>query len=512
MYSYEDRIRAVKLYIKLGKRTGATIRQLGYPTKNSLKSWHAEYERCLDLPRSYENSKSKYSLAQREKAVGYYLEHGRSIAATIKALGYPARDSLRAWIYELHPELHMRVVGRSDGLARPPAMKQAAVIALCTRQESAKAVAEKLGVCRPTLYNWKNQLLGPEASASMKRRQKTPSSPEREELERQLESLRLDVRRLQLEHELLMKANELIKKDTGINRQVLTNREKTLLTDALRQTYSLSELLEALGLARSSYFYHRARMQVAEKYTEVRHAMADIFERNHRCYGYRRMRASLSRQRMRLSEKVVQRLMKQECLVVAKPKRRRYGSYLGEISPAPENLVNRDFTATAPNEKWLTDISEFQIPAGKVYLSPMIDCFDGKVISWSIGTRPDAELVNTMLDAAVKTMACQDKRPVVHSDRGAHYRWPGWLSRIADAKLIRSMSRKGCSPDNAACEGFFGRLKTELFYPRNWESTSIEQFIQTLDSYIRWYNEKRIKISLGALSPIEYRESLGLAA
>ncbi|MGA8138333.1 MAG: IS3 family transposase, partial [Pseudomonas gingeri] len=221
---------------------------------------------------------------------------------------------------------------------------------------------------------------------------------------------------------------------------------------------------------------------------------------------------ALDSQGMRLSEKVVQRLMKQECLVVAKPKRRRYGSYLGEISPAPENLVNRDFTAIAPNEKWLTDISEFQIPAGKVYLSPMIDCFDGKVISWSIGTRPDSELVNTMLDAAVETVACTDKRPVVHSDRGAHYRWPGWLSRIADAKLIRSMSRKGCSPDNAACEGFFGRLKTELFYPRNWQSTSIEQFIQALDSYIRWYNEKRIKISLGALSPIEYRESLGLAA
>ncbi|MNT22443.1 Integrase core domain protein [compost metagenome] len=215
---------------------------------------------------------------------------------------------------------------------------------------------------------------------------------------------------------------------------------------------------------------------------------------------------------MRLSEKVVQRLMKQECLVVAKPKRRRYGSYLGEISPAPENLVNRDFTAVAPNEKWLTDITEFQIPAGKVYLSPMIDCFDGLVISWTIGTRPDADLVNTMLDVAVETVAGNSKRPVVHSDRGAHYRWPGWLSRIADAKLFRSMSRKGCSPDNAACEGFFGRLKTELFYPRNWQSTSIEQFIQALDSYIRWYNEKRIKISLGALSPVEYRESLGLAA
>ena len=117
-----------------------------------------------------------------------------------------------------------------------------------------------------------------------------------------------------------------------------------------------------------------------------------------------------------------------------------------------------------------------------------------------------------MLDAALEKVADSENRPVVHSDRGAHYRWPGWLTRIGNANLIRSMSRKGCSPDNAACEGFFGRLKTELFYPRQWRSTTIEQFTQALDSYIRWYNEKRIKISLGSLSPIEYRESLGLAA
>lgn len=224
------------------------------------------------------------------------------------------------------------------------------------------------------------------------------------------------------------------------------------------------------------------------------------------------MHAALGHRQLSLSEKVVQRLMKQECLIVTANKKRRYGSYLGEISPAPENLINRDFHADIPNEKWLTDITEFQIPAGKVYLSPMIDCFDGLVVSWTIGTRPDSDLVNTMLDAAIDTVATTANRPVIHSDRGAHYRWPGWLTRIHNAKLIRSMSRKGCSPDNAACEGFFGRLKTELFYPRSWQDITIDQFIQIVDSYIRWYNEKRIKISLGSLSPIEYRASLGITA
>jgi len=101
---------------------------------------------------------------------------------------------------------------------------------------------------------------------------------------------------------------------------------------------------------------------------------------------------------------------------------------------------------------------------------------------------------------------------VVHSDRGGHYRWPGWLNRIADAKLVRSMSRKGCSPDNAACEGFFGRLKIEMFYSRDWLSTTIDEFVAALDAYIRWYNDARIKISLGSRSPIEHRRSLGLAA
>ena len=181
------------------------------------------------------------------------------------------------------------------------------------------------------------------------------------------------------------------------------------------------------------------------------------------------------------------------------------------LGVAPQLLSNRDFQADSPNEKWLTDITEFQIPAGKVYLSPMIDCFDGLVVSLTIGTRPDSDLVNTMLDGAIERVSDSAKKPVIHSDRGAHYRWPGWLQRVNNANLIRSMSRKGCSPDNAACEGFFGRLKTELFYPRSWQDVSVDQFIGVVDDYIHWYNEKRIKISLGSLSPIEYRASLGIS-
>jgi len=511
MYSYEERIRAVKLYLKLGKRSAATRRQLGYPSKGSLETWVREFGQQGDLRLGYARPGPKYSDEQKKAAVEHYISHGRCFSVTLRALGYPGRDKLTTWVREMDPQARKRAVDRAGRPERSLAYKRAAVYELCDRQESGKAIAQRLDVDRVTLYNWKNQLLGRDAPAAMKRAKDFPAEPDKADLERQVESLRRDLRRLQLEHDLLKKANELLKKDLGVNLQLLTNREKTTLVDALREVYALADLLQALVLARSSYFYHRARLRLGDKHAEARRTISDIFERNHRCYGYRRIQASLSRRRVLISEKVVRRLMRQESLVVPKPKRRRYKSYLGEISPAPENIINRNFQATAPNEKWLTDISEFQIPAGKVYLSPMIDCFDGMIISWAIGTSPDAELANTMLDAAIETVAAGTDRPIVHSDRGAHYRWPGWLSRIGNANLIRSMSRKACSPDNAACEGFFGRLKAEMFYAGDWRSTTIEQFIHVLDDYIRWYNESRIKKSLGFRSPIEYREDLGLA-
>ncbi|MBD2860364.1 IS3 family transposase [Spongiibacter sp. KMU-158] len=511
MYSYEDRLRAVKLYLQLGKRCKATIRQLGYPTKNTLKAWHEEFERHGDLQAEYGRSKSKYSDEQKSLAIEHWENHGRCFSFTLRALGYPCRQNLTAWVRERYPETTRCFAASKVG--RPTASlssKRSAVYELCTRTGSAQELADKLDVDRVTLYNWKNQLLGREAPASMKREKTSPTTADREELQRQVETLQRDIRNLQLEHDLLKKANDLLKKDLGGDLQLLSNREKTMLVDALKEEYGLTVLLERVDLARSSYFYHRSRMRVGDKYVEVRSNITEIFESNHRTYGYRRVKASLMKQQVLVSEKVVQRLMKQEGLHAARPKRRRYRSYIGEISPAPENIINRDFHAAAPNEKWLTDISEFQIPAGKIYLSPIIDCFDGMVVSWSIGTRPNAELVNTMLEAAIETLAVDIEKPIVHSDRGGHYRWPGWLSRIESANLIRSMSRKACSPDNAACEGFFGRLKTEMFYPRDWRSTSIPRFIEELDAYIRWYNEKRIKMSLGYLSPIEYRESLGL--
>lgn len=212
MFSYEARLRAVQLYIKLGKRVGLTIRQLGYPTKNALRNWYREFETSQDLRAGYAR-RPRYSEADKRQAVDHYLEHGRCIALTIKALGYPSRAMLSAWLQELHPQDGVRIVSRSPEL--PPEAKQSAVIALCTRESSAQTVADEVGVCRGSLYKWKNQLLGHDVSASMKRKQDAPASSDQAALEQQLEALRQDVRRLQLEKDLLKKANELLKKRTG---------------------------------------------------------------------------------------------------------------------------------------------------------------------------------------------------------------------------------------------------------------------------------------------------------
>lgn len=510
MYSYDDRIRAVKLYIQYGKSAATTVRKLGYPSRKNLRRWYRTYARTGDLPAGYSKIE-RYSPEQKRTAVEHYLAHGSCLARTSRALGYPGADTLRAWIDELRPCLRQRTSGKAKQAASSPEQKKAAVIRLCSRDVASSAIAEEFGVSRQILYKWRDQLLGGEVGPRMKHRKIPPADGEREALSAQVASLEKRVRQLQLEHDILVKANELVKKAEGVDPQTLSNREKTLLIDALRPAYALSELLGLLRLPRSSYYYQKACQCRPDKYAEIRCTVTDIFDGNHRCYGYRRIGESLRRHGTPISEKVVRRLMAEEGLIVHSTRRRRYSAYRGEVTPAVDNVINRDFRAAGPNEKWLTDITEFQLPAGKVYLSPLIDCFDGLVVSWAIGTRPDADLVNAMIDEGIDTLDAGE-RPTVHSDRGAHYRWPGWISRIEDAKLTRSMSRKGCTPDNAACEGFFGRLKTELFYPGDWRETTIERFIAELDAYIRWYNEKRIKVSLGALSPVEYRESLGIAA
>ncbi len=175
MYSYADRLRAVELYIRLGKRLNATIRHLGYPTKNALKGWYREYVENRDLRVQAVARAPKFSEAQKQAALEHFRTHDRCISATMRALGYPGRRTLTALVREAFPEARTSMVGRSWHRGYCEEVRQAGVIGLCNGDETAQQVADRLGVSRPTLYGWKDQLLGHEAP--MKRRKANPAVP-----------------------------------------------------------------------------------------------------------------------------------------------------------------------------------------------------------------------------------------------------------------------------------------------------------------------------------------------
>ncbi len=508
MFSQEDRKKAVELYIKYDKGAADVMRELGYPVYKTLMKWYNEYLEEQETGVKKERSKMfKFTSDQKKKAVKYYLEHGKNFSRTIRILGYPSRTLLRYWVDEIAPEHRKK---RILSVQYSYEQKKESVVALCTRKSSAKEVASELGVSREVLYSWKKKLLGKEEFYTVKRKNTPPLSEEAAELLSEITELKRHVRKLNLEKDILEGTIEILKKDPGVDPKNLTNKEKSILVAALKSEYKVYELLESLGIRRSTFFYIQNTMKQPFKYEETQGRIKSLFKENDSRYGYRRLHAELRKEEIFVSEKVVRRLMNQSNLIVKSKKRKKYSSYQGEGLPGAVNIINRDFHAEKPNEKWLTDITEFHIPAGTIYLSPIVDCFDGCLPSWTIGTSPNAKLANDMLSGAISTLE-DGQRPIVHSDRGAHYRWPGWIKLMKEASLTQSMSKKGCSPDNAACEGLFGRIKNEMFYNRPWSGISVDEFMTILNDYLIWYNTKRIKKSLGYLSPIEYRKSIGLS-
>ena len=392
MYSLEDRMKAVGLYFKYGCSPAAVRRELGYPTKNTVKQWAREFKATGTLHDGYRTRPPKYSEEQKQAAVDHYLQHARSLRRTIAALGYPNRETLKQWLDEALPDrrgLHSKR-RLQPKVEFTPEQKQAAVLDLGTRDGSAREVAEKYGVTRAALYKWKNDLLGKERPVGKRRKPNLSEDRDAllsriESLKEQVETLEKQVYRLRLEKDVLEVTAEVLKKDPGADLKKLTNREKAAVIGALRKSYLLNELLGCLAMPKSSYFYHHAVLSMPEKYAELRERVRTVFAQVDGRYGYRRIHTVLTKDGGTVSEKVVLRLMREQNLVVVGLKKRRYSSYLGEISPPAPNVIERDFHADSPNSKWLTDLTEFPLPAGKVYLSPMIDCFDGMAVSWKIG-------------------------------------------------------------------------------------------------------------------------------
>ena len=460
-----------------------------------------------------------YDRQTRVRAVELYLEH-HSAAKVAKILDGPSRSCIGSWMASAFGST--KRVARTEGFTVDAKIK---AVKRVLAGEAATWVAKDIDVSSGAVYCWvrryeKSGSLGLMSRQDEQDHAAQPRGDDRDDIEiaqpDELEELKERCADLELELSLMKGVVEIVKKDPGVDLETLSNKEKTALIDALRPMYSLTCLISKLKIAASSYHYNHTVVAAPDKYAGIRQAIIDEFVQAGRTRGYRylHMRVRKRTDVGSVGEKKVRAIMSEEGLVVIydKKRRRRYDSYKGEISKAPENLVNRNFHAGAPNVLWLTDITEFKLPKSnqKIYLSPIVDCFDGALVSWSVGLSPDAALANSSLLKACKKLAA-DERPVCHSDRGSHYRWPGWISICEGSKVVRSMSKKGCSPDNSACEGFFGRLKNEFFYYRDWEGVSAEEFMESLEAWLCYYNDDRVKQSLGWKSPMQYRKSLGIA-
>jgi transposase InsO family protein len=263
-------------------------------------------------------------------------------------------------------------------------------------------------------------------------------------------------------------------------------------------------LLRLVGLKRSTFYYQQKAREAGDKYAELKSAIQTTYALHKGRYGYRRVTAAIGQAGHLVSHNTVQRLMVQlglKSLVRIK----KYKSFKGEIGVAAPNLLNRDFRSTEPNEKWVTDVTEFKVAGAKVFLSPVMDLCTGEIVAYETDTRPSLSMVIGMLNKALGKLRC-DEKPILHSDQGWQYRMNRYRALLQEKSIVQSMSRKGNCHDNAAMESFFAVLKSEYFYLNKFDS--VEQLQIGLADYIHYYNHSRIKPRLNGLSPAQYRTQL----
>lgn len=278
-------------------------------------------------------------------------------------------------------------------------------------------------------------------------------------------------------------------------------RDKVKVIDELRQHYPFDELLQIADIPRSTFYYHLKALKSPEKYAELKCRIREIYDDNYGRYGYRRITMALKREACVVNHKVIQRLMNVMTLKAA-IRVKRYSSWRGQRGETVDNLLQRNFKANGPNEKWVTDVTEFAVNGRKLYFSPIIDLFNNEVISYSISERPTMPMIDDMLIKAFARMDA-DSNPVLHSDQGWQYRHRWYQYQLREFGVLQSMSRKGNCLDNACAECFFGTLKSECFYTRKFND--VDELKVALEDYIRYYNTRRISLKFNGLSPLEYR-------
>lgn len=270
----------------------------------------------------------------------------------------------------------------------------------------------------------------------------------------------------------------------------------------LRHEYKIPLLIEIAGLPRSTYYYHAKRRKAVDKYSEIKEQITTIYHEHKGRYGYRRITDELRNREYIVNHKTVQRLMK-ELGIICRVRMKKYCSYKGEVGKVAPDLLERDFEAAKPNQKWVTDVTEFRLFGQKLYLSPILDLCSRDIVSYVISDSPVLSMAMSMLDKAFAKIP-DNTNLILHSDQGWQYQHKQYRLTLKDKGISQSMSRKGNCLDNSVMENFFGILKSELLYLQKFDS--IEHFKSELIDYLDYYNNKRIKAKLKGLSPIIHRQ------
>ncbi|MGY6088894.1 IS3 family transposase [Avibacterium paragallinarum] len=400
---------------------------------------------------------TKYTQRFKQQVLDFYHQNGKNRSLTRQYFQLP-QSTLARWIAKFnHNGINgLAVLGKKRCYSVEFKLK--VIQAIKKGQCSAEAACFRFdipssGIISQWLQIFEKQgidglLLKPKGRPSMKLNSpKMPPTPKTEEE-------RLRYRILELEAE-----NANAKKVAGT--QPTKNAEKAVIVNALRSRFPLELLLRLIGLARSSFFYHLKPK--SDKNVAISQKIEEIYRKNDENYGYRRITLEL-RKYLIINHKRVQAIM-QRLGLKGKSKQKKYRSYQGKVGHIADNLLQRDFTATMPNEKWVTDITEFKCAEGKVYLSPIKDLFN--------------------------------------NEKGWQYQMMGYREILKKHGITQSMSRKGNCLDNGAMESFFGRLKTECYFGKRFET--FEQLEKVIHEYIHYYNNECIQVKLKGLSPVEYR-------
>ncbi|MGI8387830.1 IS3 family transposase [Robertmurraya sp. P23] len=439
-FTSEDKLLAVKRYLE-GQGSHAYIGESIGANKSEVMNWVRQYEQ--NGAEAFTKSYTSYSAQFKLDVLNYMNDNGTSPNETAAIFRISSPSLIRKW----------RMQFESEGMDALQSKKKGR---LPMKKKTKKAIP----------------------------------------VEGSVEALQEEIERLRMENAYFKKVECLSSEEGSITKQ-----DKAKVVYELRNEFPLKGLLKLADIPRSTYYYCVKLFSRLDKDTELKTMIQAIYHDHKGRYGYRRIKDELKNQGHNVNHKKVQRLMK-ELGLKSIVRMKKYRSYKGKVGKTAPNILDRNFKAESPNEKWVTDITEFKLFGEKLYLSPMLDLFNGEIIAYTIESKPRYTLVSKMLKKAFERLSDGHKL-LIHSDQGWHYQMPQYQQALKENEITQSMSRKGNCYDNAVIENFFGILKSEFLYTQEFES--VEHFKLELEEYIDYYNHKRIKSKLKGLSPVQYR-------